>query len=261
MKRWTLAAMALMCLAATTGDDVTRLYEERELRYTGGPYTDHAFKYRLLKPEKLEPGRKYPLVLFLHGAGERGADNAIALKYLPAWLAEREARGQFPCFVLVPQCPSERMWIDKPWGQKEHSMSAEPTDEMKAVLAMLKEVIESEAVDRDRIYITGLSMGGYGAWELAIRHPELFAALVPICGGADEKYASKLVGMPIWAWHGTVDQAVPVERSRRMIDAVRAAGGKPLYTELEHVGHNSWAPAYRCPDLLNWMFRQSKANK
>ena len=261
MKRFALATLAIVLLGATTVEDVTKLYEERELRYTGGEYQDHAFKYRLMKPPASEPGKKYPLVLFLHGAGERGTDNLVSLKYLPTWIAEPEGRRQFPCFVLVPQCPPEKMWIDKHWALKEHAMSPEPTDEMKAVVAMLRQVMDQEAVDKNRVYLTGLSMGGYGAWELAARHPDLFAAVVPICGGGDERQVSKLVGLPIWAWHGTLDQAVPVERSRRMIEAIRAAGGNPFYTELEHVNHNSWSPAYHSPDLLAWMFRQTRANK
>lgn len=248
--------------SAYAADDATRLYEERELHYTGGQYKDRVFKYRLMKPQNPAPGRKYPLVLFLHGAGERGTDNLVSLKYFPTWMAEPENRKQYPCYLLAPQCPPEpKMWIDKHWSLQQHSMSPEPTDEMKAVMGMLKEVLEKEAVDKDRVYLTGLSMGGYGSWELAARRPEMFAAVVPVCGGGDESYAPKLAGVPIWAWHGTADQSVPVERSRRMVAAVRAAGGKPILTELENVNHNSWSPAYHCPDLLNWMFRQTRAPK
>jgi predicted peptidase len=262
MMAWALGAILLFAGIGRAADDAADAYEERELKYTGGMYQDHVFKYRLMKPAKVEAGKKYPLVLFLHGAGERGTDNLVSLKYLPTWLAEPENRQAFPCYVLVPQCPPDpKMWIDKHWALREHSMSPQPTDEMKAVIAMLKEVMDKESVDSGRIYLTGLSMGGYGSWELAARHPELFAAVVPICGGGDEASASKLAGLPIWAWHGTDDQAVPVERSRRMIAAIKAAGGNPRYTELEHVNHNSWAPAYRSPDLLMWMFRQSRPAK
>lgn len=254
-----LPAMLAMTIQAITAVDTTELYEAREHKYTGGVYQDHAFKYRLMKPEKMEPGKKYPLVLFLHGAGERGDDNVKSMLYFPTWMAEPANRQQFPCFILVPQCPNEKMWIDKPWSLPGHTMSTEPTDELKAVLGMLRHTMQSEAVDTSRVYLTGLSMGGYGSWELAVRYPDLFAALVPICGGGDETQAAKLVNLPTWAWHGDLDQAVPVERSRKMIAAIKAAGGNPRYTELAHVNHNSWSPAYRTPDLLAWIFQQRRA--
>lgn len=254
-----LSMMLAMTIQTATAINVTEIYEARELSYTGGVYKDHAFKYRLMKPETLEPGKKYPLVVFLHGAGERGDDNVKSMLYLPTWLAEPPMRKQFPCFVLVPQCPNEQMWIDKHWSLEKHSMSPEPTDELKAVVAMMHETLKGEAVDANRVYLTGLSMGGYGAWDLATRHPEWFAALVPVCGGGDESQASKLVNLPVWAWHGGMDQAVPVERSRKMIAAIKAAGGNPRYTELAYVNHNSWTPAYHTPDLFTWMFQQRRA--
>jgi predicted peptidase len=128
------------------------------------------------------------------------------------------------------------------------------------VIAILDEVTAKNLIDPARVYLTGLSMGGYGAWELAERMPERFAALVPVCGGGDEAQASRLVGLPIWAWHGDEDTAVPVERSRRMIAAIEEAGGTPHYTELKGVGHDSWTAAYSGPDsVLPWMFEQVKA--
>jgi len=124
----------------------------------------------------------------------------------------------------------------------------------------VEETTQAQPVDLDRIYVTGLSMGGYGSWDLAIRTPEKFAAVVPICGGGDESQAARLLGVPIWAWHGDADPAVPVERSRRMIAAIRQAGGNPKYTELAGVGHDSWNPAYRDPHgPIPWLFEQSLA--
>jgi predicted peptidase len=114
-------------------------------------------------------------------------------------------------------------------------------------------------VDEKRIYLTGLSMGGYGAWELAMRQPTRFAALAPICGGGDESQAAILKDIPVWAWHGDADPAVPVERSRRMIEAIKTAGGKPRYSELPGVGHDSWTPAYtRADGVVPWLFEQVK---
>jgi predicted peptidase len=108
------------------------------------------------------------------------------------------------------------------------------------------------------VYLTGISMGGYGSWDLAARMPEWFAAVIPICGGGDETTAPKLKGLPIWCFHGAADKAVPVERSRTMVEAVKAAGGTVQYTEYEGVGHDSWSPAYRDPATLDWLFRQRR---
>jgi predicted peptidase len=252
----TLLLFAAILEAAVPTD----AYEEQTYNYTGGEYKNEAFKYRLLKPEKIEPGKKYPLVVFLHGAGERGDDNQSQLKYLPEWMARPEARQKFPCFVLAPQCRERKKWTEINWGDRlSAKLANEPTDQMKAVVAILDETIKKLPVDEKRIYLTGLSMGGYGSWELAMRYPDRFAAVAPVCGGGDESKADVLKDIPIWAWHGDADEAVPVERSRRMIEAIKKAGGKPRYTELSGVGHDSWTPAYtRTDGVVPWLFEQAK---
>lgn len=241
----------------------TDAYEEHTFAYTGGDYKDEAFKYRLLKPAKIEDGKKYPVVLFLHGAGERGDDNSKQLKYFPEWIASAERREKYPCFVIAPQCRERKMWAAARWGARESMpMPKEPSDQMKVALGILDHVIKTYPVDESRQYLTGLSMGGYGSWELAMRMPDRFAAVAPICGGGDEKQADKLVKIPIWAWHGDADEAVPVERSRRMIEAIKKAGGSPKYTELAGVGHDSWTKAYKDEEgVVPWLFEQKKAAK
>lgn len=236
-------------------------YEEQTIQVeeNGKP---QLFRYRLLRPASVEPDSRYPLVLFLHGAGERGSDNAAQLKYLPTWLAEPAWRQQFPCFVIAPQCRSEHRWSAFNWSDKKSSpLAAEPTADLAAAIATLEEVCGSEPVDLDRVYLTGLSMGGYGSWELAARMPERFAAVVPICGGGDEAQAAKLVKLPIWCFHGGADRVVPVERSRSMIAAIEAAGGTSKYTEFPGVGHDSWTPAYRDSGLLEWLFAQRRSGR
>jgi predicted peptidase len=236
------------------------LYEARTVRVREGDATLD-FAYRLLKPEPaaLEAGARRPLVVFLHGAGERGTDNVKQLKYLPAWLAEPANRGRHPAFVLAPQCRADERWVDVSWADGTSTPQAEkPTTDMAAALAALEDVIAREAVDPARIYLTGLSMGGYGSWDLATRMPERFAAVVPVCGGGDDRGAARLAGLPIWCFHGDADRAVPVARSRDMIAAVRRAGGRPIYSELAGVGHDSWTPAYRDPFVLDWLFAQRK---
>lgn len=238
-------------------------FESRSIVYTGGKYENERFDYQLLKPEKLESGQKYPLVVFLHGAGERGTDNRLQLKYLPESMAKRPFREQFPCFLLAPQCRAGEQWVDVPWGDKKSTpMAEEPTEQMAAVIQMIESTLRDEPIDRTRIYLTGLSMGGYGAWELAARKPQLFAALAPVCGGGDEQQAERLT-MPVWAFHGDRDNAVPVVRSRSMIRALEDAGHEHVkYTELPGVGHNSWIQAYSADSgLLSWMFQQRRGTR
>lgn len=250
-------ATVLMGISAVSTD----AYEHRVHKYTGGKYKDEEFKYRQLYPAKPEKDKKYPVILFLHGAGERGSDNEAQLKYFPTWMAEAKMREKYPCYVIAPQCRSGEKWSVGNWGAKESdAMPKEPTEQLDAAIGMLDSLMKSGLpVDEKRVYLTGLSMGGYGSWELAMRQPDRFAAVAPICGGGDESQAEKLVKVPIWAWHGDADTAVPVERSRKMIEAITKAGGKPKYTELKGVGHDSWTPAYTKEDgLIPWMFEQVK---
>jgi predicted peptidase len=216
-----------------------------------------------MRPLDLAEGEKAPLLVFLHGAGERGDDNVSQLKYLPEHLATPESREKYKTYVFAPQCAAESSWVDAIWGAKESTPIADrPTADLQRVIETIDYLTTTEAIDLGRIYLTGLSMGGYGVWDLACRRPQNFAAVAPICGGGDEAVAPRLLRVPIWAWHGEFDDAVPVERTRRMIDAIQAAGGKLCrYTELAGEGHKSWLPAYRDESgLLDWMFSMQKGN-
>jgi predicted peptidase len=215
-----------------------------------------SLRARLLRPEPIAPGQKYPLLVFLHGAGERGSDNVAQLKYLPEWMAESEHRVRYPCFLLAPQCPSNEWWIDVDWSGPRPRMTASTSSRLASVVEMIDVLLEAEPIDADRQYLTGISMGGFATWDLAIRMPDRFAAVVPVCGGGDTARAGALVNTPVWCFHGEVDDIVPPEHSREMIHALRAAGGAPYYSELIHVGHNSWTPAYRNSKCLEWMFEQ-----
>jgi len=236
------------------------LYESRTVRVREADTTVE-FAYRLLKPDAAATGAdvRHPLVVFLHGAGERGDDNASQLKFLPAWMAEPDTRRRHPAFVLAPQCRMDERWVDVSWADgRSTPQSPAPSTDLAAAIAAIDDVVAREAVDPARIYLTGLSMGGYGTWDLAARSPERFAAIMPICGGGDERTAARLATLPLWCFHGDADKAVPVGRSRDMIAAVRRAGGKPIYSELAGVGHDSWTPAYRDGFVLDWLFSQRK---
>ena len=214
------------------------------------------FRYRLLRPPDIAANARYPLVLFLHGAGERGRDNEKQLKYLPTWMAEPAMQAKHPCFLLAPQCRDDERWVDVSWADMKSTPQGPPTTDMIAVIAALEEVLRTEPVDPGRVYLTGLSMGGFGTWDLAARRPERFAAILPICGGGDEQTAARIAKLPIWCAHGDADEAVPVERSRNMIAAIRAVGGSPHFVEMPGVGHDSWTPTYRDPAALDWLFAQ-----
>jgi predicted peptidase len=208
--------------------------------------------YGILEPVKIESNEKYPLVIFLHGAGERGNDNSTHLKFIQI-LYSRNVLMKYPSFVLAPQCPLKESWSDFMSGKP---FSQTPTRPMQLCLEILEKVIKEYPVDPSRIYVTGLSMGGFGTWDLITRFPNRFAAAVPICGGGDEKKVSLIKHIPIWAFHGALDGTVPPQKSRRMIEALWSAGASPGYTEYPNVEHNSWYKAYKDPHLPAWLFQQ-----
>lgn len=215
-------------------------------------------RYRLLSPQPYDASKKYPLVLFLHGSGERGSDNEAQLIHGVAEFVKPDNRQKYPCFLVAPQCPAGQKWVDVDWSAATHWQPKEPSESASLVLELIPALEKECSIDPKRIYLTGLSMGGYGAWDLLARRPDLFAADVPICGGGDEKQAAKLVKVPIWAFHGDQDTAVPVCRTRNMIAAIKEAGGHPRYTEYPGRGHDSWVPAYKDDAMMKWLFEQKR---
>jgi predicted peptidase len=258
-----LASLLILPLVGFAADIDVTPFEVHRLEYTGGKYDKETFRYLVLKPLDVKPGETYPLVFFLHGAGERGNDPSKVLVHFPELLAKADHREKFPCFLIVPQCRDGEQWVNAPWSDQESTpMAKEPSPMLDMAMQVLDKSLEEFPIDKSRVYLTGLSMGGYGSWELAMRKSELFAALAPICGGGDESQATKLKDIPIWTAHGDADTVVPVERTRRMVEAVKAAGGNVHYEEYPKVGHNSWTPAYTDPKgLLPWMFKQQKPPK
>lgn len=201
--------------------------------------------YLLYLPENyVAAGEKVPMMLFLHGRGESYGPLSIVAKWGPP---RRLAAGeQMKYLVVSPQCPGESRWT--------------ADEQQQRLVELLAHIKKSYNVDTDRIYLTGLSMGGYGSWRLASDHPDWFAAAAPVCGAGDPANGAKLTELPVWAWHGTEDTAVPFERSVEMVEAIKAAGGtKVRFTSLEHIGHFSWQAAYQSNDLYSW-FDQHRAS-
>ena len=193
-----------------------------------------------------DKAKPLPVILFLHGSGEsKGGGKMPVEQGFCNGHVQKQAK-RFPAIVVVPQCETRRTG----WGAKS-------PDGLRAI-AMLDATIKEYKCDEGRQYLTGLSMGGYGAWSIAAAYPERWAAVVPVCGGGDPADAPKIKDLPIWVFHGDADAAVKVERSRDMVAALKAAGGKPRYTEMAHVGHNSWDAAYSVDELYSWMFAQKK---
>jgi len=218
-------------------------------------------KYRLIKPQGYQPGRKYPVILFLHGAGERGNDNTVTLKHAAKEFLDPARRAKYPAYVIIPQCPTDKKWSEVDWSKESSELPEKASDSMQSIKELLDDMIENAGVDRYRIYITGLSMGGYGTWDAIARYPDFFAAAAPICGGGDPKTVARFQSLPIWCFHGAKDSIVKVGRSREMVEALKAAGATVKYTEYPDAEHDSWTATYANPELYEWLFAQRRESK
>tara|TARA_R110002111_G_scaffold262875_1_gene342524 strand:+ start:80520 stop:81386 length:867 start_codon:yes stop_codon:yes gene_type:complete len=194
--------------------------------------------YLVYLPEDYEQKEKWPLMLFLHGAGERGEDLDLVTVHGPPKLVKNGK--QFPFIVVSPQCPKDQLW--------------QPVE----LTALLNEVEKKYRVDQDRIFVSGLSMGGFGTWSLAAYTPYRFAALVPICGGGEKFWVKKVKHVPIWVFHGGKDTAVPLERSQTLVDELKKANADISFTVYPDAGHDSWTETYDNPKLYEWLLQQKK---
>jgi MYXO-CTERM domain-containing protein len=211
---------------------------------------DIKLPYRLAPPAPYDAAKKYPLVIFLHGSGESGTDNKAQISKnigVPTGGSVFQGKPTYANFFVAPQAPV---------GSRDGWMGVPGQAVLKLIAALEQQYV---SIDTDRLYITGLSMGGYGTWALIEDHPKMFACAVPMSAGGDVTKAAAIAPMPIWDFHGTVDQSVPVQESRDMIAALQAAGGTPKYTEYPNGGHAIWDQAYNEPELLPWMFGQRLA--
>ena len=215
--------------------------------------------YRLLTPDA-DTFRKYPLVIFLHGSGERGNDNEAQLKWGVINFATDQMMISHPAFVVAPQCPAGLSWANVTRNDKNREliMNSEPSKPMALLATLIQKLVKDYKIDTNRIYITGLSMDGYGTFDAIARYPNLFAAAVPVCGGGDVTKVSAFAHLPIWIFHGADDAAVNALYSTDMVDALFKAGARPGFTLYPEVGHFSWLGAYIDPLMLEWLFRQHK---
>jgi predicted peptidase len=221
--------------------------------------------YRILFPENYDKKKKYPLVLFLHGAGERGNDNEKQLTHGAKLFLTPENRKNFPCIVIFPQCPTKSFWSSVKVDRTKTPLAFEfdydrPSNApLLSVIDVVNKVMKEERVDKSRVYITGLSMGGMGTFEAVFKFPKLFAAAMPICGGGDTKhYDARVKKIPFWIFHGAVDAVVDVKNSREMVEKLKSLGVNVKYSEYPGVNHNSWDNAFADPEFLSWMFSKKK---
>lgn len=234
--------------------------------YRAGVFTGKAgaeLQYRVLFPHDYEKGGDFPLVLFLHGAGEKGSDNLKQLTHGSKMFTNPVNMEKFPAVVVFPQCPSELYWaFDKsPAGGLDPATFPEEYP-IPEILSMVKELanhfIATEKIDADRVYIMGISMGGMGTFDLVCRYPGMFAAAIPICGGVNPERLRSAAGVKFRIFHGDEDNVVSVENSRMAYTALKNYGADVEYIEFAGVGHSSWNPAFNYPGFMEWLFSQSR---
>lgn len=248
----------LLGASAFAQDATPGIWNKRALKDTSEKLPA-GLPYRLWVPNDYDATKQYPLIVYLHGAGERGTDNEKHIAKNGAPKLAGELQQKQACFVLAPQVPDGKRWVEVNWGEKEpHQMPLEPSDPMRLLLKLLDELPKEFSLDPKRYYLTGISMGGFGTWELLVRRPQMFAAAIPICGGADNNTAPQIKHVPLWTFHGDADTVVWPQRTRGMVAALQALGAPVKYTEYPGIGHNSWDKAYSEPGLFDWLLAQQK---
>ena len=230
---------------------------------------EDTLRCRILTPQNFALNKKYPLVVFLHGSGERGTDNSLQLAWGADLFLDSINRSKFPAIVVFPQCPENESWANVKRTEVKDSLGGFEMDTVSntghtsaMVLRFIDTLLAHGSIDKSRIYLGGLSMGGFGTFEFLWRRPDLFTAAFPICGGGTPEktrlYAKKL---PIWIFHGDADPVVAVQHSRRMLHALKNTTAEVKYTEYPGVAHDSWKNAFAEPGLLEWVFSKKKVIK
>lgn len=209
-----------------------------------------SLKFRFFSKKRMSGKKRYPVLIFLHGRGSGGNDNEKQLNGILRNFASGRFHDKNPSFIFAPQCPDD----NRGWRGEY----------LTDVIGLLQTAVKNLPVDEDRIYITGLSMGGFGTWSALAEAPDLFAAAVPVCGGGDPRTAKVIKDIPIWTHHGVADAVVSVEFTRRMVEALKKEKGNIKYTEYDEasgVKHDAWTPCYSNPEVFEWMYEQRKGGK
>ena len=221
--------------------------------------------YRLLLPENYNAAKKYPLVFFMHGSGERGSDNELQLVHGGDLFLKADIRSSFPAIIVFPQCPKNIAWSNVTYGADKDGKrvfnfltDGAPTKAMTLCIGLLADLQHHYLVQKKQIYAGGLSMGGMGTFELVRRMPKLFAAAIPICGGANPAIARQLKKTNWWIFHGAKDETVPPALSQQMYDALMKEKANVKFTLYPEAGHNSWDDVFKEKELMPWLFAQKR---
>ena len=246
-KRWlALAPVVLLGLAAriALADDAPKAGAQQPEKLDKQVTVTVKADYLLYLPADYgkQPDKKWPLILFLHGSGERGSNLDLVKLHGPPKVIEK-SKNFLPFVVVSPQCPADQWW------------------QPATIIALLDEVIDKYKVDPDRVYLTGLSMGGFGTWQTAIEYPDRFAAIAPLCGGGNRYLAPKLKDIPVWAFHGQKDQAVPVQASIEMCTVIKQVGGDVRLTVYPELAHDCWTVTYDHRALYDWFLKHKRGEK
>lgn len=236
-------------------------YEEKRFTKNG-----ETLLYRIIYPENFSPENKYPVVLFLHGAGERGSDNEKQLTHGSSLFSNKDTKKRFPSIVIFPQCPQNDYWSNvkinrskKGYKKFMFKKKGKPTTSMKLVMALMDQISKAPYVEKNKIYVGGLSMGGMGTFDILKRRPNMFAAAVPICGGGNPKETKRYAkNISVWIFHGAKDDIVHPYFSLKMATALQEKGADVRLTYIENANHNSWKYAFAEQELLPWLFSKNK---
>jgi predicted peptidase len=258
IKRLPLLTLLILFYTLVNAQDLN-LYQKK--LYISGNDT---MRYRLLLPYNYDASKKYPLILFLHGAGERGNDNEKQLVHGAKLFLKEDIRKDYPAIIVFPQCPANSFWsnVDFKMDNGERTFSfqeaGEPTIAMKLAQELLMNIMQTFPVIKKKVYVGGLSMGGMGTFEIVRRNPKLFAAAIPICGGANIATAPALKKTKWWVFHGAKDDVVSPKLSEDMVNALKEVKASVKFTLYPNANHNSWDSAFAEPDLLSWLFTQKR---
>ncbi|NQU88318.1 MAG: prolyl oligopeptidase family serine peptidase [Mariniphaga sp.] len=214
--------------------------QQTEEKFEGN--VSFSYKYLLYLPDgyEIDNEKEYPFLLFLHGGGEKGENlNRVKVNGPPKFL---ENKKDFPFIVVSPQCPGDERWT------------------AYKLNALIEGLVEKYRIDKERIYLTGLSMGGYGTWDLASNYPHWFAAIAPICGGGDVRRVRALKDIPVWTFHGMRDNVIPIERSLELVRALEKIDGNIKFTVYPEANHNSWTKTYNNPELWEWFLKHKRVD-
>jgi len=247
MKILFLLILTISLASCTDKSTLTQTNTELETVHTlnSEMSTDINISYLQFLPQDYDEKEEWPLLLFLHGAGERGSDIEKVAVHGPPKLARQGKMNDF--IVVAPQCPTDDFW--------------DSHEQQTQLIALLEQLKNDLKVDENKIYVTGLSMGGFGTWQLAATLKDEIAAAVPVCGGGNLWNARLLRSVPIWAFHGALDDVVPPKLTEDMVEAINARGGNAKMTIFPNANHNSWDPAYSTEELYPWLLSQSLENR